>query len=587
MATPDVGAAVAAHPAEDTCPVCASPIGDAPDSPECIGCGWPLNGDLFLGRLTAAVRLAFDNRLSAARRRFDLMAAARASGAPWHTDLARLARLEALVREGPPSRAERDEVLRELDKQRAEFESGAGGAGVRGPSAAGASAGQLAAPAHPPTVRDLVYAALARPGPPVRNVVAAEITARGLTATVFVRGGDGTPCERAEVRAWTWGELLPELTEDPEAGLFLLAGGGGCHVAAEGPVVPEGIGSIAHRALLVNRLPGWAVPERLLALLEEHLPDANSVRLPGGSAPPSALRHPGGFTAASWAQATDAGAVLLACGEPDGSVRIWCLPDHEWRLWDPDPVAERSVHQGRVTAVDLAEDGRSVVTGGKDGGVRLWTFGGSGRARVVTWHQGWVDDVRIQAGVVFSVGDDGQVRRTTLLGKPGGSGAAAGFPLRVHWSGAVTRLAVTSDGRTLVVGGVTGVVVRDGCNGARLYSVTTGSAVTALALDPADRLLAVGCADGGVRVHDLGERRPVYEWATGDRGPLSALAFGPDGSLAAAGEDGTLRVRASGRGTIVGAHTATVRAMAFNGLGELLSADGEGLVRAWRPPRTD
>ncbi|MFE7032442.1 WD40 repeat domain-containing protein, partial [Streptomyces sp. NPDC057621] len=325
---------------------------------------------------------------------------------------------------------------------------------------------------------------------------------------------------------------------------------------------------------LVNRLPGWTEPERLVALLEERLPDVPSVRVPGGAGPPGTLRLPHGCTAVGWHQGGDT--VQLAGGGSDGSVRVW-------RLWSPEPVAAQPLHQGRVTAVDLADDGRSVVTGGKDGAVRLWSFGGSGRERVLTWHQGWVDDVRIRADLVFSLGDDGQIRRSAPFGEPGGRAAPTVFPLRITWS-AAGRLAVTSDARTLVAGGSDRATVWDAGTGGQVDSVATGCAVTALALDADDRLLAIGCADGGIHVHDLRERTVLYRWP-GRGSPLRALSFGPGGILAAADETGHIRVRDAAAGETrdraVGVHPRPTRSLAFNRLGELLSADGDGLVRAW------
>ena len=95
-----------------------------------------------------------------------------------------------------------------------------------------------------------------------------------------------------------------------------------------------------------------------------------------------------------------------------------------------------------------------------------------------------------------------------------------------------------------MVGGAVEAVVWDATSGTRLFSVTTGSAVTALALDAGDRLLAIGCADGTIHIHDLRERDPVGQW-TGHSGPLRALVFGPGGSLAAADDTGGIRVRSA------------------------------------------
>jgi hypothetical protein len=515
---------------DEGCPVCLAPV---TDEPECPHCYWTLDGNLVLGRLTPGIRHAFDERLAAARRHLDLRAAARAAGYPRHGVPERLARLESLIRGGPPRPGERDDVLRELERESTPTPGRSG---------------------------------------QVLDGVTAEITVRGLRAAVFHHG-----VEDAEATEWPWTDLLPELPQDEDELLFRLAGGIGDLAIAPGTPEPKDLGVAAMATVLVSRLPGWAVPERLLARLRRRLPHTRTLYLPAPEPLPAPLRHAAGFTAVVCGTGPASDDVRLVGGCPDGSVTVW-------RLWRSEPIATRRLHNGLVSCVDLAEDGLSLVTGGKDGAVRLWAFGASGRVRVLTWHDGWVNALRLRSGVVFSIGDDAQVYRSVL-----GCAVVGGAPLtRVGWDEA-TALEATADGATVIVGGSDGANLRDGRTGERRDRIGTSHPVTSLALSSNDRLLALGCADGVVRVHDTRGGRALVSEHGGHTGAVRHVTFGPDGSLATADSGGTVRVwSANGRDTTaVGAHPDMVRGLAFTASGHLLSAGGEGLVRTWPIPRTD
>ncbi|MFE0045296.1 WD40 repeat domain-containing protein [Streptomyces albireticuli] len=688
------------------CPVCGAAVAEEGGPAACPDCRWPLRADPVLGPLTEELLRAFDDRLATARRRYDLTAAARAAGHPWHGDAALYARLQRLVRNGPPRPGEAAEAL-------------------RGPW-------REEAPAR--TLREAVEAHLREAHPrEAAEALAVEITADGLATVGFTRADDGDLYERAETTSWPWTSLLPALPKDPDAARFLLAGGiadrpppatgathaperaltdprrldvvlpdalcpgepsGGRHpgaprpggslpdplhpgaapadpptpgTASAGPprlgvVLPDALypgapppavpcpGAPRHDppcsgvvpreplypgaaptgfpspgaasadpsppgavppdppppgasspdapypasapagppspgpapAVLACGLPGWPVPERALAALRRRHPAAVAVRIPPDPARPprQVLRHAPGLSALACGPGPEPAVTHLAVGCPDGSAAVWAPGAAE-------PLAARALHTGRVTALDLAPGLRALVTGGSDGAVRLWSFGGSGRSRALAWHEGWVNAVRLRAGAVFSLGDDGLLRRSDpsrLLGAPDGTV----YPLKVGWS-AATALEVTSDGRILAVGGAAGVELRDAVSGHRLGRLTTGSSVTGLALDADDRLLAVGCADGRVHVHDL-RRRTAPDELPGHTGAVRRLTFGPRGLLAACDESGAIRAwpagraRPGSRGTAVGLHTAAVRGLTVTPAGHLLSASADGLVRAWGLP---
>jgi WD40 repeat protein len=181
------------------------------------------------------------------------------------------------------------------------------------------------------------------------------------------------------------------------------------------------------------------------------------------------------------------------------------------RLWDvgrAEPLGPALLHAGPVWAVAFNPDGRTFLTGCEDATARLWQ---------------------------------------TATGLPVG-------PLIKSW-GNVLAVAFSPDGRTLLLGSA------DEPGIAQLWAAPPGQAlgalahpdkVSALALSPDGKALLTGCHDGKLRLWDLPGRAPIGTPLTlgnpgktparkpsGAPGPLPAfvraLAFHPDGKLAAAG----------------------------------------------------
>ena len=114
-------------------------------------------------------------------------------------------------------------------------------------------------------------------------------------------------------------------------------------------------------------------------------------------------------------------------------------------------------HAGGVDAVAVSADGRTAVSGGGDGTVRVWDLAGTAAPRVLTGHAGGVQAVAVSADgrTAVSGGDgDGTVRVWDL------AGTAAPRVLTGH-DGDVQAVAVSADGRTAVSGGA--ATARCGC----------------------------------------------------------------------------------------------------------------------------
>jgi hypothetical protein len=545
MPASDSAVAEREAPAGARCPVCRWP---AASTEHCATCGWLLNGDFLLGAATAGDEEAFDGALTAARRRFDLAAAVRAAGYPAAGDPAALARMTSYVRGGAVCPAERDAAI----------------------------AAARAGPAPP-----------ARSGaPPPASVV--EIGIGGVRARATVPDGHGHRRERAEPAEWTWAALVPQLSSDPDERALQLAGGAGrseLPPEAVRDAVLEGLDGVLagqeRPAGLRGALPGWTVLQSAMERLARRHPGVVVLpAVPGGPGAVTCLRFPAGITAfAAPAEAAPTDPAPVVVAELDAGLTAWSLPGGT-------RTAAQRLPAGRITALAVGRD-TLVAAGDQDGVVHLWSTR-AGTVRVAARHAGWINAVAIAADLLFTLGDDGLLRRITVTGDRGG----LGIPIEVGWS-AASALAVSADAAVVATAGSEGVVrLWRGTSGEYAGAIEVGAAVSALAIDPDGRSLAVGTLDGALRLYSLTARTLQAE-VPGDGGPVRAVLAALRHDWIAAGDDsGAVRLwpmragRITGTGTVLGLHGGPVRGLGALAGGEPVSADADGIVRVWseRPP---
>jgi len=185
-------------------------------------------------------------------------------------------------------------------------------------------------------------------------------------------------------------------------------------------------------------------------------------------------------------------------------------------------------HGGPVRALAVLPGGQ-LASGGFDHAIILWDPARGLARRVLRWHEGAVDALAaLPGGGLASAGEDGRI----ALWPPGGADQPIGV-LTGH-AGPVAALAVAPDG-LLASAGWDGTL-RVWASGAPVVLEGHQGPVSALAW-VAGGLASAG-QDGTIRVWDGSGGRILREFGL----PQNALLALPDGSLAAGGADGALRL---------------------------------------------
>lgn len=245
------------------------------------------------------------------------------------------------------------------------------------------------------------------------------------------------------------------------------------------------------------------------------------------------LRHPAAVVAGVFAGKDMQ--VFLGCR--DGSVHFHnAVTGQSWTL--PGGTKDQSAHDGAITRLKLTADGSTLLTTGADGAVRLWAT------------------------------DAPRPPRCTV------EGAEAGIA------------DLSADGSLLVIGGKDRTVrLYDGHSGKPLAApLPHPAAVRAVRIAPDARSIAIGCADGVVRLVD---RDGKLRWATRMHSqPVLSVTFSPDGSrLASASEDNTARVWDVAQGQPVGGplwHVSDVQGASFSADGRMVvTFSDDNTARVW------
>jgi WD40 repeat protein len=286
--------------------------------------------------------------------------------------------------------------------------------------------------------------------------------------------------------------------------------------------------------------------------------------------------------------------VNAAAVSADGAIAWTACSDavvRAWQVADARSVHEL-VHPEEVFGLALAPDGKSVVTGGKDGLLRRWWYlENPPRAEPWKGHSARVDGLAWSGDgkVLVSGSADRSVRVWEVNGKQR-------FVFRDQ-PGEVWSVAVDHEGLRALSSDKTGLVkLWDLAKGAALKTWEhepqfgrRGSSAVCLSAD--GKRGAWGAGDGTVRVRDLDADKELLRLEVGPR-YVRAVAFSPDGGRLLAGSheaegDGTLTLweLETGRRLDHAWTPGGVTGIAFTRDGKrAVVSHADGRARVWRMP---
>lgn len=286
------------------------------------------------------------------------------------------------------------------------------------------------------------------------------------------------------------------------------------------------------------------------------------------------------------------GTVGFIAFSPDGQQVSTGGSDKSIRLWDVKSAQPTGagVLQGHknTTSGPTFVDSNHLVSTSLDRTLRLWDTASGVTLRVFQGYQASVRGVVVKDEQIYSVSSDGTLRRWSLL-QP--AYKEIDLPGKEP-----TSAAIAPNGSWVAVGFADGIL--------RLYALPEGrlvwkkagahsNLITRLAFSPNSRLLASASGDNTVKLWQPSDDQPVHtsddqpvQTFSDHRNAVSAVAFSPvDGQLlATASYDGRIGLFRIGekQERFFQAHDAEVYSVAFDSSGQRLVSTGEdGTVRLW------
>jgi WD40 repeat protein len=189
--------------------------------------------------------------------------------------------------------------------------------------------------------------------------------------------------------------------------------------------------------------------------------------------------------------------LLSAAG--DGTIRVWPSSGEEpLHVFEADLFGETG-HRGGVLSLAISEDGARLLSGGRDGTMRLWDLQARSQEAIFRGHRGWVEAVRFAGSDAISGSWDGMVRRWDL-----GSGEVLE---EMDHGARVLDVAVSDDGERIFAGGTDSAISVWTVDGESVGRMTGHSAsINALALSPDDAHIVSASDDATLLVWETPQR---------------------------------------------------------------------------------
>jgi uncharacterized protein with WD repeat len=299
------------------------------------------------------------------------------------------------------------------------------------------------------------------------------------------------------------------------------------------------------------------------------------------------------------------GPVWSVAFSPDGRRVVTGSDDNTARVWNlsgATPVATPlEGHRGPVTSVAFSPDGRRVATGSEDNTAQVWDVAGATPAATpLEGHRGPVTSVAFSPdGRQVVTGSDDNAARVWDL-----SGATPAATLLEGHRGPVTSVAFSPDERRVVTGSLDNTAQVWDLSGATPAATPLEGHrgwVKSVAFSPDGRQVVTGSYDNTARVWDLSDAIPVATVLEGHRGWVTSVAFSPNGRRVVTGsddnmarlwdlsDDNTARVGdlsgATPAATPLEGHRGPVTSVAFSPDGRrVVTGSGDNTARVWETP---
>ncbi|KEP45588.1 putative vegetative incompatibility protein HET-E-1 [Rhizoctonia solani 123E] len=228
----------------------------------------------------------------------------------------------------------------------------------------------------------------------------------------------------------------------------------------------------------------------------------------------------------------------VACGTYHDDIWVWDSHDatRVWHIGSEQPFVKSDKHQNSIRAITFSHDGAHIVSGYKNGIIRVWdAYSGQMALPLLVGH---FDDV-LTIAVAFdntrivSGSSDNTVRVWEMQ-----SGRPVFDPIRGH-TGIVHTVAFTPNNSFIVSCCYGMVCVRDSHTGQSLLSPFLHKcSIYSMTISPDSTCIAAGLSGDTIRIWDVTSGKAISELSTGIKKAASMLTYSSDSTRIISYSDG-------------------------------------------------